>query len=130
MPNINSITVKNAANADVVYTPVQPSSGDRTPAIWRNNADTQIMALRPVFRISMRNNGNNSGRVVEGSLRFPVYVEKDGMDTQLATVPLSFSGTLPTNIPVDWVSDAFIQFGNLIVSTLVRAAIQDMTAPT
>jgi hypothetical protein len=130
MPNMASITVKDANNVDTVYTAVQPSSGDRNPAIWRNNASTAIMGLRPTFRYALRNNGNNTARVIEGSMRFPVFVDKDGIDTQLAIVPLSFSGTLPTNVSTDWVTDAFIQFGNLLVSTLVRTSVNEMTAPT
>lgn len=130
MPSIASIVVKNAANADVTFTPVAPSSGDRNPAIWRNNAAHEVMGFRPVFKFATRNNAANTGRVIEGSIRVPVVQEIAGVDTQVALVPLSISGTLPTNVPVSAVSDAFIQFGNLLVAPLIRTSVEEMTAPT
>jgi hypothetical protein len=130
MPTAANITVKNAASADVVYVVASPSAGDRVPAIWRFNAASPIMAHRPTFRLVLRTNGKQDGRVIEGSLRFPIVDDVNGVATQLAVVPLSFSGTLPMNVNTSWVTDAFIQFGNLVSSTLVRTAADEMSAPT
>lgn len=130
MPNMASITIKNQANADVIYVNAAPSSGDKTPAVWTLNAASSILGLRPKFTVSTRDNGSKNARVISGSLRFPIVETIDGRATQTALVPISFEGTLPTNVDGVLVQEAFHQFGNLLVSALIRATAQDGYAPT
>lgn len=130
MPNMANITVKNKAGADVVYNAATPSSGDRNPARWTQNAANAIVGFRPVFQVATRESGGKPGRLMEGSLRFPIIGTVNGVPTQLALVPLSFSATIPTNVDATEVSDAFVQFGNLLASTLIRAVADDGYAPT
>lgn len=129
MPNMANITVKNKANADVVYSAATPSSGDKNPAVWRQNTPASI-AFRPIFQFSTRNNANLSGRVFEASFNGPVVQSAGGVDTVVARVPLRASGTLPTNVPVDNVSDYYVQFSNLLVAALIRSAVEEGYAPT
>lgn len=130
MPNMANITVKNKANADVIYVAATPSSGDRNAARWTQDAANSIIGFRPVFQVATRDSGGKPGRIMEGSLRFPVVETVGGVSTQVALVPLSFSATLPTNVDSTVVSDAFVQFGNLLASTLVRAVADSGYAPT
>lgn len=119
MPAMANITVKDRANADVVYNSATPSAGDRSPAVWRANALSPKIGHRPNFAVSTRDNAKRNGRVIDGSFKFPIVDAVSG--DLLATVPLSFSGTLPTNVSAVDVENAFTQFGNLIVSALVRS---------
>jgi len=125
-----SITVKNVANADVIYVAKVPSAGDRSPAKWTQDALTGISGWRPRFDVVTRDNGNKDGRIIEGNFAYPVTGTVNGTLTLLGTVPLRFSGTLPTNLDVAQVNEAFVQFGNLLVSTLIRSAASDGYAPT
>lgn len=130
MPSMANITVKNAANADVVYVAAVPSAGDKNPATWRANALSALIALRPTFSVATRDNQRQNGRVLDASFRFPIWDTVNGVPTLLATVPFSLTGTLPTNVDSDDVADAFTQLGNLIASALIRSVALEGYAPT
>lgn len=130
MPNMANITVKDAAGADVVYVAATPSAGDTSPAVWRQNAASATISFRPRFTLATRDNARKDGRVIDGSFSFPVVGTVGGADTLLATVPLRVSGTLPTNVSSAEVADAFVQFGNLMASTLIRSAAEEGYSPT
>jgi hypothetical protein len=130
MPSMANITVKNAANADVIYVAAAPSAGDKIPAVWTQNAASGIVGQRPKFTLATRDNGKGTGRHVSGAIRFPIVETVGGIPTVTAIVPLSLEGTLPTNVDASLVSEAFIQFGNLIVSALVCSSAADGYAPT
>jgi len=126
-----NITVENVANADVVYVAATASAGDSVPAIWRLNAQSDKIAFRPLFTLLTRDNARKNGRVFRATYKFPVVTQDvNNNDTLAATIPFEVSGTLPTNIPVDSVTEAFTQLGNLLVSTLIRSAATEGYAPT
>lgn len=130
MPSMANITVKNAVAADVVYVASTPSAGDKSPAVWRANSLSGIIGFRPSFRLVTRDNAKQNGRVFDASFSFPITASVGGVDTLLAKVPLTISGTLPTNVSATVVLDAFTQFGNLLVSSLVRSTAEEGYAPT
>lgn len=130
MPNMANITVKNKAGTDVIYVAATPSAGDSSPAVWRQNAASGVIGRRPRLTLATRDNARKDGRVIEGSFQFPIVDTAGGVETTLATVPLRFNGTLPTNVDSADVADAFVQFGNLIASTLVRSAAEEGYSPT
>lgn len=130
MPNMADITVQNAAAANVVYVKKVPSSGDRTPAKWTQDALNAIPGFRPRFDVMTRDNGNQNGRIIEGNFAYPITATVSGVESIVATVPLRFSGTLPTNVDFAKVNEAFVQFGNLIASSLIRATASEGYAPT
>lgn len=130
MPSMANITVKNAANADVVYVAATPSAGDKTPARWSLDAASPVIGLRPVFQVQTRDNGSKSARVISGSLAFPIVETIGGVAQKTALVPGTFEVTLPTNVDATLVNDAFVQLGNLLVSALVRSVASSGYAPT
>lgn len=130
MPAMANITVKDAANADVVYVAAVPSAGDRSPARWTLNAASSVIGFRPMFEVKTRDSGGKPGRILDGSLRFPVTEDVNGVTTQVAIVPFSFSCTLPTNVDSSTVADAFVQAGNLLASALIRSCASEGYAPT
>lgn len=130
MPSMANITVQNAAAANVTYVAKTPSAGDRSPARWTQDAASTIPGFRPKVEVVTRDNGSKNGRIIEGSLAYPVLQTVSGVTTQIGTVPLRFSGTLPSNLDATVVNDAFVQFGNLLASTLLRAVASEGYAPT
>lgn len=128
MPSMANITVLNGSAANVTYDAATPSAGDRVPAHWRQTAGSSKIGFRPQFSLLTRDNAKKNGRIIEGVFKFPVV--DSGTGALLATVPLSFSGTLPTNVDASIVNDAFVQFGNLLVSSLVRDVASTGFAPT
>lgn len=129
MPNMSNITVKNNAATDVVFTAAAPSSGDRNPAVWRNNTPA-VMGHRPKFQFSTRNNAAGTGRIFEATFDGPIVETVNGTTVVVARTPLRASGTLPTNVAAAKVLDNYVLFSNLLVSALVRQAIEEGYAPT
>lgn len=132
MPNMANITVKDASNVDVVWTAATPSAGDRSPAVWRSNSVSEIPQYRPSFSLVLKNNGKGNGRIFHAEYAFPITGEAPvtGAPYLMATIPFRVDGTLPMNISTSAINQAFVQFGNLLVSTLVRSAAQDGYSPT
>lgn len=130
MPSMANITVKNVALADVIYVASTPSAGDKSAAVWRQNAASTIAGRRPQLTCLTRDNASKTGRHVSISLRFPVVVTENGVDRVAAVVPLNLEGVLPTNVAVSASLEAFTQFGNLLSSTLLRSVAEEGFAPT
>lgn len=130
MPSMANITVKNAADTDVEYVAAVASSGDKTPAKWTANALSSIAGYRPSFTMVTRDNGSKTGRQLDFAFRMPVTSTVSGVTTLVGTVPASASILLPTTIDAAIPADAFVQFGNLLVSALARQVAEVGYAPT
>lgn len=131
MPNMANITVKKAdGTTDVVYTALTPSAGDKVSARWRANAASTIPTHRPVVDLVSRNNGNQDGRRVVFSGKFPVVETLNGIPTVTAIVPIEMSMLIPQNVDSAQVSEAVAQLTNLTVSSLIRTSFIDGYAPT
>lgn len=130
MPTAANLVVKNVANADVTYNLASASGGDNQPAVWRANAASNYVAYRPTFTVLTRDNARKNGRVFRASYKWPVTIDDANSNPVLiATIPLEVNGTLPTNIDVTLITEAFTQFGNLIASTLIRSSATEGYAP-
>lgn len=131
MPQMADITVKKAdGTTNIVYSALTPSSGDKSPAVWWAKAVSTIPKHRPMFSILTKDNGPRTARHVSGVFKFPATSVVGGVETQMATVPISFEGTLPTTIDAAVVKEAVYQFGNLLVAALVRAQLEEGYAAT
>lgn len=132
MPSMANITVKKAdGTTDVVFVAASPSAGDSSPAVWRQNAASNIIGHRPKVNLLVRDNAAKTGRVFQSAMTFPItHTDGDGKVTLLATVPLRFEGTLPAGVADTAIEEAVEQYGNLIVSDLFRAALKEQYAPT
>lgn len=129
MPGMANITVKNVADADVVYAVSTASAGDRSPAVWRQNAVSGIIGHRPVLSVLTRDNPAKNARHLSISLRWPVTATVDGRVSVVATIPMNLEVVLPTTIDTSNCTEAFTQFGNLLTSTLLRGVAAEGYAP-
>lgn len=132
MATMANITVNNAAGAAVVYNAASPSAGDRSPAVWRQNGIGSTLGGRPIFTLLTRDNGTRTARHVSATFKFPLsYTDPvSGKVSTVATIPFTLEGTLPTNVDVAQIKEAYVQLGNLLVSSLVRASVEEGYAPT
>lgn len=130
MPTMANITVKDAANADVVYTAASPSAGDRSPAVWRRNDVSTVLGHRHRLAMVTRDNVKQNGRVFEASYRGVITAVINGVETHMATIPITMQGTIPTNVDSTDVNDCVIQATNLFASALLRTALAEGYAPT
>lgn len=130
MPSMADITVKNVANADVVYVAKTPSAGDKSPAVWTQDAASPIIGFRPKLQVQTRNNGSNNGRIVEGTFSLIATDNSSGVELKTATIPIEFRVVIPTNVDYTFAREATHQWGNLMVSTLLRQVFDSGYAPT
>lgn len=130
MPTMANITVTNVAAANVTYVAATPSAGDKSAAIWKQNALSSVPNQRPSFTVLTRDNAAKTARHLSISLRYPVTQTVSGVTSVVAVIPVNLECTLPIGIDSAMNKEAFHQFGNLISSSLVRSVSEEGYAPT
>lgn len=126
MPSMANITVKkNDGTTDVIYTAVQPSAGDKSPAVWQNQTIGTAVSHRPEFRVWSADNGAGTARRVNYSFVYPsVATGSDGRINVVDKSSGSGSFALAKGQPVADTNEAAAQFGNLLASALMKAMNQ------
>lgn len=124
MPTMANITVKkNDGTTDIIYTGVQPSSGDGAPAMWRQEDLTLPYGMRPTLSIVSTWNGPRTARRVEGTYSAPfTYTDSTtGLKMSKDKIPLKVTGTFPSQISDSAIQEAVAQCFNLFASALVKS---------
>lgn len=81
MPNMANIVVKAAnGTTDVTFTGIQPSAGDKVPAMWRDNAASTVPSNRPTLSVSGQYNGPKTARRMKGQVKVPVLKTVNGVE--------------------------------------------------
>lgn len=119
--NIQNITIKNAAAADVVYTAVRPQGGESTPALWlvktgSRNSQERLEAL-------VRRSASNQGWKTTLKVTLPIMDSVDP-NKKLTNVVVDLTLTSPDVISDAVANDVAVKFKNL----LAHADIQKMLA--
>lgn len=133
MAAISNVTVKKAdGTTDIVYTAVQPASGDGGFAIWRNENTSVPQAFRPTLKMRVTDNGPKTARKPHLEYRYPfTYTDSTtGLTKQSELVLSSGDFLIPSEVPDATVAEAVCQFTNLLVSAHVRDSIKAGIAPT
>lgn len=133
MASIANITVKKAdGTTDIVYTAIQPASGDNQFAIWRQEDATKPQAFRPVLKMKTSDNGPKTARKPHLEYMYPfTYTDSTTGLVQQAHVCLSSADfLLPTQVPDTIIAEAVHQFTNLMVSTHIRDSVKAGITPT
>lgn len=119
--NIQNITIKNAAAADVVYTAVRPQGGESTPALWlvktgSRNSQERLEAL-------VRRSASNQGWKTTLKVTLPIMDSVDP-NKKLTNVVVDLTLTSPDVISDAVANDVAVKFKNLVA----HADIQKMFA--
>jgi len=131
MPTLANITVKKAdGTTDVAYTALAGSSGDNSPAIFRNDTVGATLAERPTLLISSKSNGPKTGRRVSVDYSWPIAeTDPAGRKKIVGRMTGSFSALIPQNQSVETINEQASQLSNLIGSALVKACLKEGYAP-
>jgi hypothetical protein len=134
MSSIANITVKATnGTTDVIYVAKTPSSGDGVPARWRADALGSANAFKPELRMTARDNGPKTARVVELEFSWP-QTFTDTTTSLIAVknrAPGKLTFILPNEMPdTTGINEAVDQFFNLINHTSIRTAFKEAFAPT
>jgi len=133
MPAMANVTVKAAnGTTDVVYSALNPSSGDKVPALWRAEAAGLSSNLRPTLDLVSQWNGPRTARRITGTYMYPyVFTNASTFEKSVrARIPIIYSATVPVEVPDTEIAEAISQFNNLLVATLVKDCIKLGFAPT
>lgn len=131
MPNLANITILNAdSTAQVIYTAIAGAAGDGAPAVFRNNDVGTTLAERPTLLIKASSNGPKTSRRVRGDFSWPtVTTDAGGNKTITGRASGEFSFLAPQNQDAATIREQAHQFGNLIASELIKAAMEEGYAP-
>lgn len=132
MPAIANYTVKkNDGTTDIVYTAVQASGGDKSPAVWRSNTVGTAAAHRPEFRSVSRSNGDATGRRVEFAFSYPSTVTgSDGKISVAQRLVANVSVLVPLGMPDTDTNEACSQLSNLLGATHTKDQLKAGFAST
>jgi len=128
MPAIANITVKkNDGTTDIIWTGVQPSSGDGTPATWKSQTVGTASAHQPELRLSARDANKGSHRLLRLTFQYPQIATNS--TTSVTSVVQKATSTLEMEIPKAMasadVNEAVSQLTNLIDSSLIVSCLKE-----
>jgi hypothetical protein len=134
MSSIGNITVKATnGTTDVVYVAKTPSAGDGVSARWRADALGSASAFKPELKMTARDNGPKTTRVLELEYTWPqTYTDTTtGLVALKNRAPGKLTFILPNEMPdTTGVNEAIDQFFNLINHASIRTAFKELFAPT
>lgn len=132
MAAIGNLTVKKAdGTTDIIYTALQGASGDGGKAIWRQEDLTLPQALRTLFVMTSKDNGNSTARKVHLEFLRPVaYTDSTTGLKKLALTNYASSDFLLNKDSMDAdIAETVHQFTNLTVHADVRSAVKAGLTP-
>lgn len=133
MSTISNITVKKADNTtDVTYTGVASSAGDKTPALWRDQAASGVLGVQPMFSMTASPNKTGTYRHVNFKFAMPYkVVDANGLDTApLGATTGDAHFAFPMALPATARAEAVAQFANILASEIVKAYAGSTYAPS
>lgn len=133
MPQLANITVKkNDGTTDITYTGVVPSSGEKSPAIWRSMTVGTAAAHQPEVRMVSRSNGTSTARRFDVHGQYPTLVTSpaDGRVSVADRFVMDVSVVVPLNMSTTDVNEAVSQMCNLMAASLIKDSFKSGFAPT
>lgn len=132
MPQMANIVIKGSDGvAEVTYTAKTPSAGDKSPAVWKNDAIGAINAARPSFTFVMADNGTRKARRARSSFVWPrSIVDVAGNVTIVGGASGESSHLIPQDMKVTDIKEYCSQYANLLASVLIQDCLNQGYAPT
>lgn len=131
MPIMAAITVKkNDGVTDITWTNVQPSAGDKTPAIWRSQTVGTAPAFQPEFRMWSRANGDNSQRRIQGQVDYKqTAIGMDNITRVVNRGLFKFEAAVPQSMLTADLNEFVSQSLHLMSAVLVKDSVKQGFAP-
>lgn len=132
MPQMANIVIKAADGvAAVTYTAKVPSAGDKSPAVWKNDAVGTVNAAKPSFTFVMMDNGTRKARRARSSFIWPkTRTDVAGNVSVVGGASGESSHLIPQDMTVTEINEYCAQYANLLASTLVQACLTSGYAPS
>lgn len=123
MAEIADITVKkNDGTTDIVWTGVQPSSGDGTAAIWQSQTVGSAVAHRPELRLSARDADSGSARAMRATGKYPQIATNTttGVTSVINVADIQVNWKMPKGMAATDVNEFVSQLANLFASAAFK----------
>lgn len=126
-----NITVKkNDGTTDQIWTQVQASGGDKSPAIWRNLSVGSASLYNPELALSGRSNAANTVRRLDGQVNWKQSATgTDGIIKVVNTAYIKCEMVIPQGMPSVDLNEFVSQALNLLASTLIKDSAKAGFAP-
>lgn len=127
-----NITVKKAdATTDIVYTGVQRSGGDKSPAQYRSNTVGDAVSHRPTLKIVGEWNAQRTARRIRAEYVYPEVVEgTDGRKSIANKALLTLEALIPQGMADTDIAEYAAQVSNLLGSYALKEALGSGYAAT
>lgn len=131
MTQAADVTVKKAnGSTDILWTLMQPASGDGSNAVWRSNTVGSSPAVRPQLTVQSKVAGSGV-RHVNGTLSYPSFVtDGDGIQQVQGVNYFNFHVSIAPGALDSDSTEMSAQAANLLASTLMKAVNASGFAPT
>lgn len=130
MPTLANVTVKKYdGTTDIVYNGLQPSSGDRTAAVFRAQSVGTSVRERPEVRVVAFDSPDGNRRVVKKNYVYPVVKAINGVNTVVGYITKSVETKVPKDATDLDVREAAHQAANLEASALFKNVDVEGFAP-
>jgi len=131
MPTMAAITIKKFDGVtDQIWTNVQASGGDKSPAIWRNQSVGTAPAFMPEARLTSRPNADNTVRRLEGVIDWKqTAVGTDGVTRKINVGYLKIEAVVPQGMATADLNEFTAQSCNFVGSSLWKLSLKDGFAP-
>lgn len=127
MPTMAAITIKkNDGTTDQIWTAVQASGGDKSPAIWRNQSVGVAPAFMPEMRVTSRPNGDGTVRRLEGQIDWKQSATgTDNITRKVNVGYYKFECVIPQGMLTADLNEFASQGSNLLGSPLFKQMVKD-----
>lgn len=117
---------KNDGTTDILWTGIQPSSGDGTPAIWKSQTVGNAPAHQPEMRLFGREGNNGGSRVLRLTAFYPSLSTNSTTGLTTAYTRNRFVGewTLDKNSPQTDIDEFVSQLAYMLNGTGFKAYIK------
>jgi hypothetical protein len=131
MPQATDLTIKKAnGTTDIVWTLMQPASGDDSNAVWRSNTVGTSPAVRPMLSVTAKA-AKSGARHVNGTLSYPSYMQDaDGIQQIQGVNYFNFHASIAPSALDSDSAEMAAQAANLLATTLLKAVVAAGFAPT
>lgn len=123
---MTNLVLKNAADADVIFTQLNAATGDNSLSRWADKTAGAIAGAFPVATALARQAGDG-GRTSQGKLHVPYsYVDTaTGLTKIGSAAEFNFTGKMPADFPEADKDDFVAYAASLVATSLMKQFIRD-----
>ncbi len=134
MPQMADVTTKLANGTDYVMSALQPSAGDKSPAVWRQESEASYLppAMRSTIAVTAKANQARTVRYINLNYQVPISVEDTSTGTRVpqGVITARVELVIPQNLASSHVENVASILPTFMNSTLMKSVVATQYAPS